>query len=125
MKDDYNLPRQLLICKKIRSKSNHRKKMSSVITKHGRVISFGWNIQKSHPKYADGNKYYSVHAEINALIKNTTNPIGATIYVYREVEGIPAMAKPCNNCLAVIIEAGIKRIIYTVSYYPYYEEINL
>jgi deoxycytidylate deaminase len=123
--DNYNLPRQLLICKKLRLRSNHRKKMSSVITKHGKLVSFGWNIQKSHPKYADGKKSYSLHAEINAIIRNNTNAFGATIYVYREINGIPAMAKPCNNCLAAIIESGIKKIVYSVSYYPYYEEINL
>jgi len=123
--DDYNLPRQLLICKKLRSRSNHKKKMSSVITKHGKIVAVGFNIQKTHPQYADGKSSYSLHAEVNTIIKSRTDLTGATIYVYREVAGIPAMACPCKRCMAIIIESGIKRVIYSISEYPYYKVVNL
>lgn len=123
--DDCHLSRNFIVAKKIREKSKHAKKMGSVIVNHGRIISTGCNIQKSHPKYADGKKSYSIHAEVSAILKSRTDLTGTTIYVYREVRGHPAMAKPCNNCMKEIIEVGIKRIIYSVSYFPYYEVIDL
>ena len=122
---EYDLCRQFKVAKKVREKSNHRKKMSAVIIKHGKIISTGHNIQKSHPKYADGKKSYSIHAEVNAILNSRTDLTNTTIYIYREIKNCPAMAKPCNNCMAEIIEAGIKKVIYSVSYYPFFEVIDL
>ena len=99
--------------------------MSSVIVKHGKIVAVGFNVQKTHPKFADGFKSYSIHAEVSAIIRSRTNLIGSTIYVYREVAGIPAMACPCKRCMSIIIESGIKRIIYSVGDYPYFVEVNL
>jgi dCMP deaminase len=123
--DDYNLCRQFKVAKKIREKSNHRKKMSAVIIKHGKIISTGFNIQKTHPQYADGKSSYSIHAEVSTILKSCTDLSGSTIYIYREINGVPALAKPCNNCLKMVIEAGIKKIVYSVGYYPYFIEVNL
>lgn len=123
--DDYNLCRQFKVAKKVREKSNHAKKMSAVIIKHGRIISTGFNVQKTHPKYADGKKSYSLHAEVNAILSSRTDLRGCTIYVYREIHGSPALSKPCNNCLKEIIFSGIKRVIYSVGYYPYFEIMEL
>ena len=123
--DDYNLCRQFKVAKKIREKSNHRKKMSAVIIKHGKIISTGCNIQKTHPKFADGKKSFSIHAEVSAILNSRTDLTNTTIYIYREIKNCPAMAKPCNRCMAEIIEAGIKRIIYSVNYFPFFEVINL
>ena len=112
--------------KKIKDTSTHTKqKMGAVITKHGRVIGIGCNVQKTHPIFADGKKSYSIHCEVNAIISSRTDLRGTTIYVYREINGVPALAKPCKNCLKIIVESGIKRIIYSIGYFPYYEQIDL
>ena len=55
-------------------------------------------------------KPYVLHAEANAITKiarsnNSSN--GATLYV---------TAAPCIECAKLIIQAGIKRVVYSESY---------
>lgn len=96
--------------------------VGAVITNGGRVISYGHNKDKSHPLVK--NKY-SIHAEIDAILSrryHTGSLEGATIYVYRETcSGDPAMARPCESCMRLIIEAGIRKVYYTINKYPYYK----
>jgi dCMP deaminase len=51
------------------------------------------------------NKYLFVcHAEVNAILnKGSTNLNGSTLYV---------ALFPCNNCAKMIIQAGIRRVVY-------------
>lgn len=51
------------------------------------------------------NKYFYVcHAELNAILnKNVADTNGCTLY---------ASVFPCNECAKVIIQSGIKKIIY-------------
>lgn len=52
-----------------------------------------------HTKYS-----YVVHAEVNAILnKCSANVRGATIYV---------ALFPCNECSKVIIQSGIKEVVY-------------
>ncbi len=46
---------------------------------------------------------YVVHAEVNAILNSTKNLNGARIYV---------ALFPCNECTKMIIQSGIKEIIY-------------
>lgn len=46
----------------------------------------------------------TIHAEINAIIFAAQPLTGATIYVYPYL--------PCATCAAIIIQAGISRVIY-------------
>ena len=55
--------------------------------------------------YRLDNKYmYVCHAEMNAILnKNSENVAGCTIYV---------ALFPCNECAKMIIQSGIKNVIY-------------
>ncbi len=86
--------------------------MGAAIFKHGKLVSLGCNIQKTHPKFPE---LYSVHAEIKAILSAQSALDGCDIYIYRETKkGDIAMAKPCPVCLQTIIEAKIHRVFYTV-----------
>ncbi len=122
--EDYNLPGYFHVAKRARLQSNHKKPMGAYI-RFGKEGYWGWNVQKTHPRFADGNLVYSVHAEMKALIHSDKRIYGAQIWVYREVNGKPAMAKPCKYCLKHLIEAGVRTIYYTVPYEPFYERIDL
>ncbi|XP_055014404.1 deoxycytidylate deaminase-like [Boleophthalmus pectinirostris] len=54
-------------------------------------------------KEADDTKYlYVCHAELNAIL-SSTDVRGCTIYV---------TLFPCNDCAKLVIEAGVKKVIY-------------
>jgi deoxycytidylate deaminase len=95
--------------------SNHRVKVGAVIVKK-KPIGVGFNKCKSHPKYTNDTSK-SIHAEISALINCKDNNIeGGSIYVYRETKrGVPALARPCKNCMLQLKKRGIKKVFYTVS----------
>ena len=55
-------------------------------------------------------KPYVLHAEANAITKvaaSTNNSQGATIYI---------TASPCLECAKLIIQSGIKRVVYDDEY---------
>ncbi len=57
-----------------------------------------------------------VHAEQNAIIRgDPLRMVGATMYVN---------AKPCTICAKMIINSGIKRVVY-IEYYPDNEGVEL
>jgi len=62
-----------------------------------------WARDSSNPPLF--NKYlYVTHAEVNAILnKGSSNVKGSTIYV---------ALFPCENCAKMIIQAGIRRIVY-------------
>jgi len=99
--------------------SSVRQRIGCVITnKHGRIISKGHNMMKTHPmqkRYAvkAGNEEaIYLHAEISALVKCREDP--HTIYISRRMRnGSTGLAKPCPICQMAIEEAGIKNIVYT------------
>ena len=56
------------------------------------------------------SKTYVLHAEANAITKlarSSNNSDGATIYI---------TASPCIECAKLIIQAGIKRVVYGEKY---------
>ena len=102
--------------------SSLRIQVGAVVAKGGSVISFGHNQDKSHPMV----NTFSLHAEAAAILArryHTGSLNGATIWVYRETsDGRPAMAKPCKDCLRLIIASNIKKINYSTDEPPYYYE---
>ncbi len=49
-------------------------------------------------------EWFMVHAEVNAILNKIGNIYGTTMYVYGSF--------PCNECAKIIIQAGIKEIVY-------------
>jgi dCMP deaminase len=92
-----------------------RKKVGALIVKDGTIISDGYN---GTPKFfpndcedKDGNTYwYVLHAEANAILKvskSSQSTDGATLYI---------TYSPCKECSKLIIQSGIKRVIYLEEY---------
>jgi dCMP deaminase len=93
----------------------HRKKVGALIVKDSTIISDGFNgTPKGFPndcEDANGDTYwYVLHAEANAMLKvakSTQSTDGATLYV---------TYSPCKDCSKMIIQAGIKLVVYKEAY---------
>lgn len=75
-----------------------------------RVIGLAYNglsrkIIDSPERYQDRTVKYEiiVHAEVNAILNAVRSPEGATLY---------STFAPCPRCAAVIIQAGISKVVY-------------
>ena len=92
-----------------------RRKVGALIVKDKMIISDGYNGTPSGFENVCENedgftKPYVLHAEANAITKiarSNNNSEGATLYV---------TASPCIECAKLIIQAGIKRVVYGEKY---------
>ncbi len=92
-----------------------RRKVGALIIKDKMIISDGYNGTPSGFENIceDENnvtKPYVLHAEANAITKiarSNNSSDGATMYV---------TASPCIECAKLIIQAGIKRVVYSEKY---------
>lgn len=92
-----------------------RRKVGALIVKDKMIISDGYNGTPSGFENIceDENgltKPYVLHAEANAITKiarSNNSSEGATMYV---------TASPCIECAKLIIQAGIKRVVYAEKY---------
>jgi deoxycytidylate deaminase len=90
-----------------------------ILDKKGRLVSFGFNKEKSHPVQADyacrvGERHrIYLHAEMMAIIKAKGK--GHSIFIARLSKNgkTTKLAKPCPICSLAIKEAGISIIHYT------------
>lgn len=92
-----------------------RRKVGALVVKNKMIISDGYNGTPSgfENQCEDENnvtKSYVLHAEANAITKlarSSNNSENATLYV---------TASPCIECSKLIIQAGIKRVVYGEKY---------
>lgn len=92
-----------------------RRQVGALLVKDRMIISDGYNGTPSGFENvcedADGvTKPYVLHAEANAIskvAKSGNSADGATLYV---------TASPCLECAKLIIQAGIKRVVYSDEY---------
>lgn len=92
-----------------------RRKVGALIVKDNSIISDGYNGTPSGFENIcedeDGlTKQYVLHAEANAITKvaaSTNNCYGATLYT---------TAAPCIECAKLIVQCGIKRVVYCEAY---------
>lgn len=118
-----NLPPPFRLAKKASILSEYRIKVGAVLVDKKPICS-GYNKLKTHPRFAnpESNIKLSIHAEIACLLKmKFKDTSGLTVYVYRESNGHPAMSRPCKDCMNELRLAGIKKIFYSVSSFPYYK----
>ena len=93
-----------------------RRKVGALIVKDKMIISDGYNGTPSGFENIceDENgvtKPYVLHAEANAITKiarSNNNADGATLYV---------TDAPCIECAKLIIQAGIKRVVFAKQYH--------
>lgn len=92
-----------------------RRQVGALVVKDKMIISDGYNGTPSGFENVcedDNNvtKPYVLHAEANAITKlarSNNNSDGSTLYV---------TASPCIECAKLIIQAGIKRVVYGEKY---------
>lgn len=93
-----------------------RRKVGALIVKDKMIISDGYNgtpsgFENICEDEAGKTKPYVLHAEANAITKvakSSNSSEGATLYV---------TAMPCIECSKLIIQAGIKRVVYCDTYH--------
>jgi len=93
------------------STMNHR--VGAAIYLGNRLISLGWNSNKTHPSVDTNLKWH--HAETAALVGLSRIDLArAIIYVTRiRKDGSKSIAKPCESCEGNLRNVGIRKIFYT------------
>ena len=112
-----NLDRRYLRMARIWAENSYcqRRKVGALVVKDKMIISDGYNGTPSGFENVceDENNVtnpYVLHAEANAITKlarSSNNSDGSTLYV---------TASPCIECAKLIIQAGIKRVVYGEQY---------
>ena len=92
-----------------------RRKVGALIVKERMIISDGYNgTPAGFENICEDENYktkpYVLHAEANAITKvakSNNSSEGATLYI---------TASPCIECAKLIIQAGIKRVVFSELY---------
>lgn len=112
----YKLDQRYLRMARIWAENSYckRRQVGALIVKDKMIISDGYNGTPSGFENIceedDHTKPYVLHAEANAITKiarSGNSSDGSTLYV---------TASPCLECAKLIIQAGIKRVIYGEKY---------
>ena len=93
-----------------------RRQVGALLVKDRMIISDGYNgtpsgFENICEDESGKTKPYVLHAEANAITKvaqSNNSSQGATLYV---------TSSPCMECAKLIIQAGIKRVVYCDSYH--------
>ena len=93
-----------------------RRQVGALIVKNQMIISDGYNgtpagFENICEDENNVTKPYVLHAEANAITKvaaSNNNSTGGTIYV---------TSSPCIECAKLIIQAGIKRVVFSQKYH--------
>ncbi len=92
----------------------NRRKVGALIVRDNMIISDGYNGTPSgFPNICEENNVtfpYVLHAEANAITKvarSNNSSEGSTLYV---------TASPCMECSKLIIQSGIKRVVFSDLY---------
>jgi len=99
------------------SKLSHceRKQVGAIIVKNGMIISDGYNgTPAGFDNCCEDDRgetlWFVLHAEANAITKvarSTNNAQDATLYL---------TLSPCKDCSKLILQAGIRRVVFTRLY---------
>jgi dCMP deaminase len=92
-----------------------RRQVGAILVKDKMIISDGYNgtpsgFENICEDENNKTKPYVLHAEANAITKvakSSNSSEGATMYV---------TSSPCMECAKLIIQAGIKRVVFTDNY---------
>jgi len=92
-----------------------RTKVGAILVKDNTIIADGYNgtpqgFENDCEDEQNTTKWYVLHAEANAILKvarSTQSSQDSTLYV---------TLSPCKECAKLIVQAGIKRVLYTSEY---------
>lgn len=99
----------------MRSKDPHTQVGACIVAKNNRIVGVGYNgfpngcsdeelpWERRGQNPTDIKYSYVIHAEQNAILNSTKNLKNAKLYITHF---------PCNECCKIIIQSGIKEIIY-------------
>lgn len=98
----------------MRSKDPNTQVGACIVNKQQRIVGIGYNglpigcsdddfPWNNNGEFLDTKYPYVVHAEPNAILNSISPLDGCTIYV---------TLFPCNECTKLIIQSGIKEIVY-------------
>jgi dCMP deaminase len=119
MKDDKQLQfdRRYLEMARVWAKNSYcvRRQVGAILVKNKMIISDGYNgtpsgFENVCEDESGTTKPYVLHAEANAITKvarSNNSSEGATLYV---------TTSPCIECAKLIIQAGIKRVVFFDKY---------
>ena len=103
-------------------------RLGAVLIYKGKVMSVGWNSNKTSPLQKDLNRYrdfevdcseahHTLHAEVACLTKAKDLDIDwcrASLFICRiKKDGSRGLSRPCQGCQTLIRSMGIKNISYT------------
>ena len=102
----------------MRSKDPNTQVGACIVSQEHKILSMGYNgfptgcsdDEFTWEREGEDNKYfYSTHSELNAILNYRGGSLeGASIYV---------TLFPCNECAKLIIQSGIKEIVYVSDKY--------
>jgi dCMP deaminase len=92
-----------------------RTKVGAILVKDNTIIADGYNgtpqgFENDCEDEQNTTKWYVLHAEANAILKvarSTQSSQDSTLYV---------TLSPCKECAKLIVQAGIKRVLYISEY---------
>ena len=92
-----------------------RKQVGALIVKNGMIIADGYNgtpagFPNSCEDESGDTLWYVLHAEANAITKvarSNNSATDATLYI---------TLSPCKECSKLILQAGIRRVVYQIAY---------
>lgn len=102
---------------------NHRQHRAfhvCFILKNNRIVSLGWNLNKTHPvthRFPYRSKYQKLHAEFVAInkLKNTDFSSLRLVVVRVNRLGILLNSKPCIGCKSIIEKLEFKEVWYSTN----------
>lgn len=114
----------------------HGTNVGAVVVEGKRILSTGYNSQRTRPLQARYNRYRHfenhtnaiarTHAEIDALsplIGKEIDWSNVSVYVYREKKnGERGCSRPCAACAKLIHDLGIKTVYYIDEFGNYIKE---
>ncbi len=93
----------------------NRKQVGALLVKDGMIISDGYNgtptgFENSCEDEKGDTFWYVLHAEANAIMKvakSNNSARHSTLYI---------TLSPCRECSKLILQAGIRRLVYMIGY---------
>ena len=104
----------------MRSKDEVSQVGACIVNQKNRIVGIGYNgfpigcnddllPWEKNENFLDSKYAYVVHAEPNAILNSSVDLEGSKMYV---------TLYPCNECAKLIIQSGIKEVVYLEHKYP-------
>lgn len=102
------------LAEKISQKSTYKHRIGSIITFKDKILGFGFNQLKTHPK-SPQPYFKTIHSELSAILNSGLEDFtNCSIYNFRKTPGGKiANSKPCFHCENLLRSLNFKNIYFT------------